>query len=151
MPRLIWALPCQLVIFDQLTNLPTYVHCADLVPLPSVPGRLPRLTVGSMWARTEGESTLHVKLQLLNPKGEAVYSKETSELKFGESERYGVHLRVEEATAEEFGEYAAVLQHREGTTWIEDGRIPIVVRQARSEAEQKKEVGKKPPRRKKTA
>ena len=59
---------CQSIITDKETNLVSYLNCIEQIKSPQFPIRLPFVSLGMLWQKTEEKSlTLKVRIKLLSP------------------------------------------------------------------------------------
>lgn len=92
MPTLLWAIPCTQVLTDKRTNATTYVNAVEGLNLPSFPSETPPLTMGTTWTRSRPGEKFRLKLEVEDPEGNVVHSRELEERSFGDYKRFRVNI-----------------------------------------------------------
>jgi len=67
-----WAVLCQQALVDEETGAISHINTVEEIALDAgqeLPGRLPMLTLASVWRRSEPDETLRVRLRFLSPGG----------------------------------------------------------------------------------
>lgn len=140
MPRLIYAVPCLLVITDQNTNLPTYVSIVERATTEILPFPLEGISVASNWFNDDGGAvdSLAVRVRVVSPDGTTLSERELATREIPPLQRVRINIEMNPIQVNEAGVFSFTVEHMAGGEWVTDADIPFIVEveESRAEAEE---------------
>jgi hypothetical protein len=124
MPELMWAVLCQQALVDEETGAISHINTVEEITLgegEELPGRLPTLTLASVWRRSEPDETLRVRLRFLSPGGvEAVHT--LPEVRF-EALRHRWNVKLAGLVVDAIGDCSITIEKQTADRWQQAATI----------------------------
>jgi len=127
MPKHLWSVPCQMVLTDQETNAVSYIGAIEGFMIPETPFPFPPIFVGTVWMRQSDDDAVEMRLRVLSPSNDILFTKAHPRKVFEDFFRYRINIRFGGFDMTEGGMHHVLVEHREEGNWVEDTRLPIHV------------------------
>jgi hypothetical protein len=130
MPKLLWALICQRVITDQITNSVSYIDVIEEFAVPEAPFPFPPFVVSSLWERESANDSMHVRIRIVGPDGQVVTSFNTEEPVLFPNLRHRINVTLGGGRVTKSGKHSVLIENKRGTKWQKAWEVPVHVRVA---------------------
>lgn len=127
MAKHVWSIPCQIALTNQETNSVSYIEALEGFRVLSIPFPFPLITVGTLWLREEEDDHIEMRIRILSPSGEGLFTQAQPKTSFGKFIRYRFNLRFGGFDITEEGMHFIVVEQRLSEKWVEQSRIPLMI------------------------
>lgn len=108
---------CQNIIIDKETNATSYINSIEDLTANKLPGRIPKISLGTLWTKDSKESEiLEIRIKLSGPDGSEKTILETGKFEM-KARNHRINVLMDGLPFDKEGFYRFIIEYRENDAW----------------------------------